>query len=116
MATNSLEFLLREVQHRLGLHATLPPPSFAAPPAALLAAAATDAAAPAELAAPAAPAALAAPAAAALKLAADAAPPASPDGSIVVNLGQRMSMAGYLIRRTLLLALMAEIQEHSRWL
>ena len=94
MATNSLEFLLREVQHRLGLHATLPPPSFAAPPAALLAAAATDAAAPAALAAPSAPAALAAPAAAALPLAADAAPPASPDGSIVVNLGQRMSMAG----------------------
>ena len=39
-------------------------------------------------------AALAAPAAAALPLEADAAPPASPDGSIVVNLGQRMSMAG----------------------
>ena len=28
--TNSLEFLLRETQHRLGLHATMPPPSLAA--------------------------------------------------------------------------------------
>jgi hypothetical protein len=91
VATNSLEFLLREVQQRLGLHATLPPPSFAAPPAALLAAAATDAAAPAVPAAPAAPAAPSAPAAPAAP--ADAAPPASPDGSIVANLGQRLSMA-----------------------
>ena len=51
--TNSLEFLLREAQQRLGLHATLPPPALAPPPPELLAAAAADAAAAAALAPPA---------------------------------------------------------------